>query len=70
MLRADVGGFGVVAYDDFNSNLEALVGYKVSDHIRLEIGYRGRYYSFDKGGEGIKSHGWYHGPVLGAVFSF
>ena len=35
----------------FDSNLEALVGYKVSDHIRLEAGYRGRYYAFNKGGE-------------------
>jgi hypothetical protein len=70
MFMADVGGFGVVAYDDFNSNLEALVGYKVNDHIRLEVGYRGRYYAFNKGGEGIKSHGWYNGPMLGAVFSF
>ncbi len=70
MFMADVGGFGVVAYDDFNSNLEALLGYKVSDHIRIEVGYRGRYYAFNKGDEGIKSHGWYNGPVVGAVFSF
>jgi hypothetical protein len=70
LLRVDMGGFGVVAYNDFNSNLEALAGYKVHDNIRLEAGYRGRYYSFNKGGENIKSHGWYHGPVLGAVFSF
>ena len=52
MFMADVGGFGVVAYDDFNSNLEALVGYKVNDNIRLEAGYRGRYYAFNKGGDG------------------
>jgi hypothetical protein len=72
LLRVDVGGFGFVAYNHVDSNLEALLGYKVHDNIRLEAGYRGRYYSFDKGSgsEGIKSHGWYHGPVLGAVFSF
>jgi hypothetical protein len=70
LFMADVGGFGVVAYNNIDSDLEALVGYKVSDHIRLEAGYRGRYYAFDKGGEGIKSHGWYNGPVVGAVFSF
>ncbi len=70
LFTADMGGLGAVAYDSFDSNLEALVGYKVHDQIRLYAGYRGRYYTFNKGGEGIKSHGWYHGPVLGAVFSF
>jgi hypothetical protein len=70
MLRIDIGGFGIGAFDDFNSNLEALVGYKVHDQIRLYLGYRGRYYSFNKGSDSIKSSGWYHGPVLGAVFAF
>ena len=70
LFMADVGGLGSVAYDSFDSNLEALVGYKVQDQIRLYAGYKGRYYTFNKGGEGIKSHGWYNGPVVGAVFSF
>ena len=70
LLRADIGGFGFVAYEDFNSNLEALVGYKVHDQIRLYLGYRGRYYYFNKGSDAVKSHGWYNGPVVGAVFSF
>jgi hypothetical protein len=70
LLMADMGGFGIVAYEDFNSNMEALLGYKVHDHIRLYLGYRGRYYYFNKGNESVKSFGWYHGPVLGAVFSF
>jgi hypothetical protein len=70
LLRADIGGFGIVAYQDFNSNLEALAGYKVHDQIRLYLGYRGRYYYFNKGSDAIKSYGWYHGPVVGAVFSF
>jgi hypothetical protein len=70
LFTADMGGLGTLAYDSFDSNLEALVGYKVQDQIRLYAGYRGRYYTFNKGGEGIKSHGWYNGPVVGAVFSF
>jgi hypothetical protein len=70
LLRADIGGFGIVAYQDFNSNLEALAGYKVHDQIRLYLGYRGRYYYFNKGSDAVKSYGWYHGPVVGAVFSF
>jgi hypothetical protein len=44
----------------------------VRENILIEAGYRGRYYAFGKGSgsEGIKSHGWYHGPGLGAVFNF
>jgi hypothetical protein len=44
LFRADVGGFGFVAYNNVDSNLEALLGYKVRENIRIEAGYRGRYY--------------------------
>jgi hypothetical protein len=72
LFWADVGDFGFMTDNNVDSNLEAWWGYEVRENIRIEAGYRGRYDAFGKGSgsEGIKSHGWYHGWVLGAVFSF
>jgi hypothetical protein len=68
LLKADCGGFGFVAYNNVDSVLEALVGYKVYKNIRIYAGYRGRYASLNGGTKAV--HGWFHGPMLGAVFSF
>jgi hypothetical protein len=70
LLKADCGGFGFVAYNNVDSVLEALVGYQVHKNIRIYGGYRGRYFSGSGGTKDIAVHGWFHGPMLGSVFSF
>lgn len=70
LLKADCGGFGFVAYNNVDSVLEALLGYQVYKNIRIYGGYRGRYFSGSGSTKDIAVHGWFHGPMLGAVFSF
>jgi hypothetical protein len=70
LLKADCGGFGFVAYNNVDSVLEALLGYQVHKNIRLYGGYRGRYFSGSGSTKDIAVHGWFHGPMLGSVFSF
>jgi hypothetical protein len=68
LTKAEIGEFGIVGDDYLDCILEATVGYQVQKHTRIYLGYRGHYYTFDTGS--IKSHGWYSGPILGAVFNF
>jgi hypothetical protein len=70
LLSADCGGFGFVAYNNVDSVLEALIGYQVHKNIRIYGGYRGRYFSGSGSTKDIAAHGWFHGPMLGTVFSF
>jgi hypothetical protein len=70
LLKADCGGFGLAAYNHVDSVLEALVGYQVHRNIRIYGGYRGRYFSGAGSSKAIAAHGWFHGPMLGSVFSF
>jgi hypothetical protein len=70
LLKADCGGFGFVADNNVDSVIEALVGYQVHKNIRIYGGYRGRYFSAASSTKDIAVHGWFHGPMLGAVFSF
>ena len=70
LLRGDCGGFGIVAYNSVDSVLEALVGYKVHENIRLYGGYRARYFSGNGNAKALAAHGWFHGPTLGAAFNF
>jgi hypothetical protein len=70
LLKADCGGFGFVAYNHVDSVLEALVGYQVYKNIRLYGGYRARYGSGSGSAKDVAIHGWFHGPMLGAAFSF
>jgi hypothetical protein len=70
LLKADCGGFGFVAYNHVDSVLEALVGYQVYKNIRIYGGYRGRYGSGSGSAKDAAIHGWFHGPMLGAVFSY
>jgi hypothetical protein len=70
LLKADCGGFGVVAYNNVDTVLEALLGYQVHKNIRIYGGYRGRYASGGGSTKDIAVHGWFHGPLLGSVFSF
>jgi hypothetical protein len=70
LLRGDCGGFGIVAYKSVDSVLEALVGYQVSEHVRLYAGYRARYFAVNNDARALAAHGWFHGPALGAAFNF
>jgi hypothetical protein len=70
LLRADCGGFGLVAYNNVDSVLEALIGYQVHKNIRLYAGYRGRYFSGNGSSKDIAVHGWFHGPILGTACNF
>lgn len=70
LIRTDMGGFGIVAYDRFDATLEALVGYKLKENIRSYVGYRGGYASFNMGANRIKMNNWFHGPVLGTSILF
>jgi len=70
LLKADCGGFGFVAYNNVDSVLEAMVGYQVHKNIRIYGGYRVRYASLSGSTKDIAIHGWFHGPMLGSVFSF
>jgi hypothetical protein len=68
LLRADCGGWGIVAYNHVDTVLEALVGYRVTKRSRLYVGYRGRYASGST--ENSAAFGWFHGPMLGTAYSF
>ncbi|MFA4901870.1 MAG: hypothetical protein WC600_03905 [Desulfobaccales bacterium] len=68
LAKAEIGEFGIVGNDYLDCILEATVGYQVQKHTRIYLGYRALYYTFDTGS--VKSHGWYSGPMLGAVFNF
>ncbi len=63
-----LGGFGLVADNNFDSDLEILFGYRVSQSIYACLGYRARYDQFDQ--SDLSFSGWVHGPVLGAIFTF
>ncbi len=68
LMKAEIGEFGIVGDDYVDCILEATAGYQVQTHTRVYLGYRAHYYTFDTGS--LKSHGWYNGPLLGAVFNF
>jgi hypothetical protein len=67
-LRADCGGFGIVAYNNVDTVLEAFVGYRLRNNLTILAGYRGRYASGST--ETSSAHGWFHGPMLGTVYGF
>jgi hypothetical protein len=69
LLRGTVGGFGLVADGNLDSDNEISLGYKVTRSIYVYGGYRARYDQFTKGAA-TYFNGWIHGPILGAVFSF
>jgi hypothetical protein len=71
-LKGDVGGFGVVAYNNVTCNLEALVGYRVHKNVYAYAGYKARGSWLDLGDDlaQINLSAWFHGPVLGTTFTF
>ena len=71
-LKADVGGFGLIADDHVDCNFEALAGYRVHKNIYVYAGYRaqGAWYNLGENLAQINASAWAHGPVLGTTFAF
>jgi hypothetical protein len=71
-MKGDVGGFGLVAYNDVSCNLECMLGYRINQALYAYAGYkaRGSWFSFGEGLEKISFAGWLHGPVLGVAYKF
>jgi hypothetical protein len=71
-LMGDVGGFGLVGDDHVDCNLEALLGYRVSQHVYAWAGYRaqGAWYDFGQDLVQVNVAMWAHGPVLGMTYAF
>jgi hypothetical protein len=71
-LKGDVGGFGVVAYNNVTCDFEALLGYRFHKNIYAYTGYKARGTWLDLGEDlaQISFNGWVHGPVLGTTFIF
>lgn len=71
-VTGDLGGFGLVADENVDCNLEALLGYKVHKNIYLWAGYRahGVWFTAGEALTSLNLNGWLHGPVLGATFAF
>ena len=67
-FKATLGGFGLVADNNFDSDLELLFGYRVHQNIYAYLGYRARYDQFST--TDLSNAAWLHGPVIGAVFAF
>jgi hypothetical protein len=71
-FTGDVGGFGLVADDHVDCNLEALLGYRFNKSIYAWAGYRahGTWYDLGQNLAQINFSGWFHGPVLGMTYAF
>ena len=67
-FKGTLGGFGLVADNNFDSDLELLFGYRVFQSIYACLGYRARYVQFDR--SDLSFSAWLHGPILGAAFMF
>jgi hypothetical protein len=67
-FKATFGGFGLVADNNFDSNLELLFGYRVHPNIYAYLGYKARYDQFHT--NDLTFSAWLHGPVIGVVFAF
>jgi hypothetical protein len=68
LFRGTLGGFGFVADNNSDSDLELTFGYRVHRDIYAHFGYRALYEQADPGQLSIS--GWIHGPVLGASITF
>lgn len=71
-LKGDVGGFGLVADNHVDCNLEALLGYRINKNIYAWAGYRahGAWYDSGKDLVQVSFSGWAQGPVLGMTYAF
>ena len=69
-LRGDVGGFGWVADDNWDCDLEASLGWKFGDGVLLSLGYRARGQWEDNSSSDTTAEGWFHGPEIGLTWRF
>jgi hypothetical protein len=67
-FKATLGGFGLVADNNFDRDLELLFGYRVHHNIYAYLGYRARYDQFHK--TDLSFSAWLHGHVIGVLFAF
>jgi hypothetical protein len=67
-FQGTLGGFGLMNDKNSDSDLEIALGYRVHKSVCTYLGYRARYEQVNK--DVISISGWFHGPMLGAVFSF
>jgi hypothetical protein len=67
-FRGTVGGFGFAADNNLDSDMELSFGYKIHKNIYAYAGYRARFESASQ--DFISVDGWFHGPIMGAVFAF
>lgn len=71
-LRGDVAGFGWVADNNWDCDLEATINWEFSDGVYLDLGYRARGQWQDGGGANgdLSIEGWFFGPELGVTWKF
>ncbi len=71
LVRGDVGGFGLVANDNWDTDLEAGVGWQFHHNTFLDLAYRARgQWQDDGSSSNVTVKGWFHGPEVGVTFSF
>jgi len=67
-FQGTVGGFGIMNDENLDSDLQLAFGLRAHKRVCTYLGYRARYEEADFGKVSIS--GWFHGPMLGAVFVF
>ena len=71
MIRGDVGGFGLVADENWDCDLEAGIAWQFHKNTYLDLAYRARGQWQNLGSpHDIAVSGWLHGPELGVTFTF
>jgi hypothetical protein len=71
MIRGDVGGFGLVADENWDCDLEAGIAWQFHKNTYLDLAYRARGQWQNLGSpHDIAVSGWLHGPELGVTFKF
>ena len=71
MIRGDVGGFGLVADENWDCDLEAGIAWQFHKNTYLDLAYRARGQWQNLGSpHDIAVRGWLHGPELGVTFKF
>lgn len=70
-LRGDVAGFGWVANNNWDCDLEASINWEFSQGVYLDLGYRARGQWQDLGSNSnLSAEGWFYGPELGVTWKF
>ena len=71
-LRGDVGGFGWVEQNRWDCDLEASLGWTLSQGALVSLGYRarGQWANASSSDGKISSEGWFYGPEFGVTWIF